>query len=386
MFFLVLTGLMTVLAVYIGVRLIRPLPLAAWIRWLLFLFVLLSVNKMAIFRFFVPGGFAPQLSWEVLLFSGWLHTSVVLTFLVCLLLDVLGIIFRRAAVRLFGPVLRACVIFGAGMLLSAYGLQQAAKVPDVVTLDVDIPGLPADLEGFRIAQLTDLHLGPLFDAAWARELVVRTNAAKPDMIVVVGDVVDGSPSQLAASVAELSQLHAPYGLWLAMGNHEYYSGLDQWLKEFSRLGLTSLLNRHAVISVGTSRLVVAGVADRVTLRSAVGGGMPGERTDLAAALRGAPERGPDTLRILLDHQPSGARDNAPHVDLQLSGHTHGGMLLPLQKIVAAFNNGYVSGRYDVDGMRLIVANGAGLWAGLALRIGVPSQILVLRLIGTPVTN
>jgi predicted MPP superfamily phosphohydrolase len=201
------------------------------------------------------------------------------------------------------------------------------------------------------------------------------NQADPDLVVFGGDIVDDSPGMLTAAMAPFRQLRAPHGAYVVMGNHEYYAGLEAWKRAFPALGLRLLLNQHAVIAVQQARIVLAGLADRVTLR-----GYPGEKPDLDKALAGAPEQDGNTVRIVLEHQPAGAAENAARgMDVQLSGHTHGGLVLFLQPLVARFNSGFVSGQYDVQGMRLIVSNGTGLWSGMPLRLGVPGQILILKL-------
>jgi predicted MPP superfamily phosphohydrolase len=175
----------------------------------------------------------------------------------------------------------------------------------------------------------------------------------------------------------LTRLRAAYGTYVIVGNHEYYAGLEAWLKAFPELGMRLLYNSHDRIRIGEADLVIAGLSDRVTLR----GYVRGEKPDIEKALRGAPPGGANAVRILLDHQPAGARGNAGHdLDIQLSGHTHGGLVIFMQKFVAMANGGFVSGLYDVDGMSLLVSNGTGLWGGMPLRLGVPGQIHILNMV------
>jgi len=159
------------------------------------------------------------------------------------------------------------------------------------------------------------------------------------------------------------------------GNHEYIFGYDGWMAHYEALGLRSLENRHIVLERGGGRLVIAGMTDRASRRR------PHPVRDLAAVLDGAPKGAPV---VLLDHQPSDARNAAAHgVALQLSGHTHGGLIIGIDRLAAPANAGFVSGRYDVDGMTLYVNNGTALWPGFALRLGRPSELtrITLRVAG-----
>jgi predicted MPP superfamily phosphohydrolase len=231
--------------------------------------------------------------------------------------------------------------------------------------------LPAAFEGYRLVQLSDLHISRLFPAAWTRALVAATNQLSVDLIVVTGDVIDGSVPMRTADVAPLRDLHARDGVFLIPGNHEYLSGYDAWIAHLAGLGMTVLANAHAVLARGADRLVLAGVTDP----SARGANLP--LPDLDAALAGGPAGVPI---ILLDHEPGRARAAAARgVALQLSGHTHGGMIVGLDRIVARANGGFVSGRYAVGGMTLYVNNGTGIWPGFAVRLGKASELTRITL-------
>ncbi|WP_060847765.1 metallophosphoesterase [Methylobacterium aquaticum] len=261
---------------------------------------------------------------------------------------------------------------GLAVLLAGIGVAQAARVPPVVEREVVIPGLPPAFEGYRLLQLTDLHLSRLFPASWARAVVARANAAGADAIVVTGDFIDGSVAMRRDDVAPLATLRAPDGVFGIPGNHEYFFDYPAWMAHLAGLGLRMLPNAHAVLARGEAALVLAGVTDA----SAPNAGQPGP--DLAAALKGAP---PGAPILLLDHQPRNARQAAARgVALQLSGHTHGGMIRGLDRLVARGNDGFVSGAYAVGGMTLFVGNGTGIWPGFALRLGRDSEMtrFVLR--------
>ena len=311
--------------------------------------------------------FAPEFPRPLVIMFNWAFGAILFLTLLQITLD-LGALL--VALVTWQPVhipagARATVGAIAGML-SAIGVANALRVPPVRDVTITIPGLPPAFDGYRLVQLTDMHISRLFPARWVQAVVNRTNAADADMIVVTGDFIDGSVAMRRADVTPLAQLHAPDGVLAIPGNHEYFFDYADWIHHLSELGFHMLLNRHAVITRDGAKLVIAGVTDR----SAPGHGQAGP--DLAAALAGRPAGAPV---VLLDHQPGDARAAAAQgVALQLSGHTHGGMIVGLDRLVARGNNGFVSGRYNIGGMTLYVSNGTGLWPGFALRLGRPSEI------------
>ena len=219
-----------------------------------------------------------------------------------------------------------------------------------------------------MAQLTDLHISRNFPAEWTRAVVDRTNALRPDIILLTGDLMDGSPALRCEDFAPMADLRAPLGVFACPGNHEYYSDLPAWRPVLRAHGITLLENEAAVLPVRGSHLTVAGVTDNAAGRF----GLPGP--DPHRALEGTPRP-----RILMAHKPELFHETAPEIDLQLSGHTHGGLALLLDQGVALFNGGFVRGWYARDDARLYVGPGSGLWGGFPLRLGVPSEILLLVL-------
>ena len=258
----------------------------------------------------------------------------------------------------------------AAMMAGALAVGQAVRVPPLKDVDVHIRNLPSRFDGYRLLQLTDLHASRLFPASWTRAVVARSMAAGVDLIVVTGDFIDGLVPARHDDVEPLRGLSAPDGVWAVTGNHEYIFGAEAWRARIAGLGIRILANEHAVLRRGDAKVVLAGVEDLSAPRGH-------RRHDLDAALAGAP---PDAPVLLLDHQPRAAREAAARgVALQLSGHTHGGMVLGLDRLVARGNGGDVSGAYDVDGMTLYVSNGTGLWPGFALRLGRPSELTRITL-------
>lgn len=316
--------------------------------------------------------FAPEFPRAVVLLFNWAFGAIALLAVLQIALDLgaLGTALLRRSVVTVPDGVRFGAAGLAG-LLAALGVANAVRVPPVRDVAVAIPGLPPAFEGYRLLQLTDLHLSRLFPAPWARAVVARANGAGADLIVVTGDFIDGSVAMRRDDVAPLADLRAPDGVFAIPGNHEYFFDYPAWMRHLAGLGLTMLPNAHTVLTRGEARLVLAGVTDASAPASAEAG------PDLAAALEGAPSGAPI---LLLDHQPRAAKRAAARgVALQLSGHTHGGMILGLDRLVARGNNGFVSGRYEVAGknlqrMTLYVGNGTGIWPGFALRLGRPSEM------------
>ncbi|NHN90249.1 metallophosphoesterase [Acetobacter conturbans] len=316
--------------------------------------------------------FAPEFPRPLIIVFNWAFGAILFLTVLQIGLDVGALAMALAAWRpVHMSALEREAVGGIAGVLAAIGVAGALRVPPVRDVTVTIHGLAPAFDGYRLLQLTDMHISRLFPARWAASVVVRANAAGADMIVVTGDFIDGSVDMRRADVAPLAQLRAPDGVLAIPGNHEYFFDYAEWMKQLAGLGLHMLLNSHAVITRGAAHLVIAGVTDR----SARGHGQAGP--DLDAALTGRP---PDARIVLLDHQPGDARAAAAlGVALQLSGHTHGGMIVGLDRLVARGNNGFVSGRYDVDSMTLYVSNGTGLWPGFALRLGRPSEITCFHL-------
>ena len=344
-----------------------PLPLPLWLKMPAAVLVVVAALYHYWSRLSSGSVFAPEFPRPLVILFNWAFGAILFLTLFQVVLD-----FGALAVALvtwqpvYIPVDARVAVGGIAGVLAAIGVANALRVPPVRDVTVTIPGLSPVFDGYRLVQLTDMHISRLFPARWAASVVERTNAADADMIVVTGDFIDGSVAMRRADVAPLAQLHAPDGVLAIPGNHEYFFDYDDWMRHLSELGFHMLLNRHAVITREGAKLVFAGVTDR----SAPGHGQVGP--DLAAALAGCPA---DAPVVLLDHQPGDARSASElGIALQLSGHTHGGMISGLDRLVARGNNGVVSGRYDLGGMTLYVSNGTGLWPGFALRLGRPSEI------------
>ena len=248
----------------------------------------------------------------------------------------------------------------------AYGVTQALGDPVVKRVQIPLAKLPRSTDGFRIALVSDIHLGPLNNIARTRRIVELIKAMDADLVAVVGDLVDGSVEQLDRAVQPLRDLRGRYGQFFVTGNHEYYSGYEGWVAEVASLGIRPLRNERTELPGG---LDLAGVND-------VTGASYHDAPDYAKALAG---RDPARPVVLLAHQPIQAHEAAAHgVDLQLSGHTHGGQMQPFGLVVRAAQQPILSGYGQVDGMPVYVTNGAGFW-GPPVRVGATPDVTLVEL-------
>jgi predicted MPP superfamily phosphohydrolase len=262
-------------------------------------------------------------------------------------------------------------IVGSASMITGAGTIGIHSAPEVVEVEVPIEDLHEDLDGFTIAQLTDIHIGPTIKGDYMRTLVDATNALGADMIAVTGDLVDGHVPDLREHVAPLADLEAPHGTYFVTGNHEYYWDGPAWVDEVRRLGVDALINEHRVIQRGRGTLTVAGVTDHRASRH-----VSTHRSDPEAALAGAPA---DSFKLLLAHQPRSiyAAQRAGF-DLQLSGHTHGGQYFPFSVLVY-LTQPYVAGLHLAANTWIYVSRGSAYW-GPPVRVGAPREITLLRLV------
>jgi len=371
--FHVITGL---IALYVIWRFVWQLNWPAPGKVLLSVLVVLAAEHHLITRNFFGTMASPEVPAAVLMALGWAFGALILLASFLFITDVAGLIVSLFS-RRRGRALLGCTRLRAGsaiaaLALSAVGVWQAVRVPEVKTIEVALPNLPRAYDGFRIVHLTDLHASRLLQGDWMQAVVARTNALKPDLTLITGDLVDGTPAARAADVQPLADLRAQYGVVAIPGNHEYYAEYLGWIEAFKKLGLRMLLNEHMTLERDGQPLVLAGITDSVAAR--VNQPLP----DIDAAMKGVP---PSSAVILLSHRPVGAvRHAQAGAGLQLSGHTHGGQILGPHFITQLANEGYVSGMYQVGNMQLYVSNGAGLWPGFPIRLGRPSEItqIVLR--------
>jgi hypothetical protein len=252
------------------------------------------------------------------------------------------------------------------------GLFNARRRAAVVDVEVRVANLPTELQGFSIAQISDVHVGQTIRHSYVNAIVTAVNSLEPDVIAITGDLVDGSVQQLAPHVAPLGALRARHGAYFVTGNHEYYSGAQAWVQELRRIGLTVLMNEHVILQHEGASLVLAGVTDYSAHHF-----NRAERSDPEAALRGAPADA--GARILLAHQPRSAMAAAAAgYDLQISGHTHGGQFWPWNLFVR-FQQPFTAGLARQEKMWVYTSRGTGYW-GPPKRLGAPSEITRIRLV------
>ncbi|MEU0743669.1 metallophosphoesterase [Streptomyces sp. NPDC006134] len=245
-----------------------------------------------------------------------------------------------------------------------HGTYGVLRGPRVKRVTVPLAKLPRAAHGFRIAVVSDIHLGPVLGRGFAQKVVDTVNSTQADLIAVVGDLVDGSVKDLGPAAAPLARLSARHGAYFVTGNHEYFSGAGQWVEEVRRLGLRPLENARTELP----HFDLAGVND-------VAGEEEGQGPDYVRALG---DRDRSRACVLLAHQPVQIHEAVEHgVDLQLSGHTHGGQLWP-GNLIAGAANPTLAGLERYGDTQLYVSRGAGAW-GPPTRVGAPSDITVIEL-------
>jgi uncharacterized protein len=302
---------------------------------------------------------------------------------------ILGVIWVLFVWALFGNVLRLALLAGGvadpvrsrvvaaaivvvSLPLLVWGYAEAMRVPRVKRVDVRMPRLGAGLDGVQVVLLTDTHYGPIDRARWSAGVVAAVNELDPDIVCHTGDIADGTVSRRRAQAAPLGTVRARLARTYVTGNHEYFGEADGWLDHMRQLGWEPLHNRHVVVERDGSRLVIAGVDDATAAAS----GRPGHQADHATALTGAD---PDLPVLLLAHQPKQIGAAVAHgVDLQISGHTHGGQIWPFHLLVR-LDQPVVRGltRHG-ERTQLYTSRGTGFW-GPPLRVFAPSEITVLTL-------
>jgi hypothetical protein len=291
----------------------------------------------------------------------------------------LGVVWVLFAWSVLGLVARlaqapsrvvAVVVLAVAVVLVAWGVREAMRVPRVRRTEVTLPRLGAGLDGTTVVVLADTHYGPINRTRWSQRTAAAVNALSPDIVCHAGDIADGTVAQRLSQAAPLGTITARYALGYVTGNHEYMGQAQGWLDHMASLGWEALHNRHVVIENDGARLVLAGIDD-ATARSS---GLEGHGAQLEAALAGAPA---DAPVLLVAHQPRQVAQTAGHVDLQVSGHTHGGQIWPFHYLVRV-DQPSVHGLSQHGTTQLYTSRGAGFW-GPPLRVFAPSEITLLTL-------
>ena len=271
-------------------------------------------------------------------------------------------ILRRRTVQI-----GTAVVVVASVATVGYGVVEAAR-PQVTHTEVAVPDLPEQFDGIRVALISDLHVGPARGRGLVQQVVDDVNAQEPDLVLIAGDLTDGTVAQVGDDLAPLAELSAPLGVFGVSGNHEFYfDDGGAWLDEWERLGISTLRNERTEITVDGATIDLAGVHDETAPA-------PYE-PDLEAALAG---RDQDRFVLLLAHEPLQAPEASDAgVELQFSGHTHGGQMWPIMYLVP-LQQPTVQGLDQVGDTTIFTTRGAGAW-GPPVRVGAPPEISMLTL-------
>jgi len=387
-FFLIFSSFLAIVYFYTGLRLIPSLfkgkkALFAWI-------ILLAFWAGLILHIYLLVSFIlPDLS-KILAWIGYSGLGL-MSYLFCLTID-RDLIFIPWAViettkRFFSskdepPLIsskRRQFLYTAssygivmlGLPLTGIGAYFALQKPRVVHIDISLKPDMKGLKGLTLVQFSDLHIGPTIGYTYVKQVCDIIQDLEADIITFTGDLVDGTPENLAKDIAPLKDLTAPLGKYFVTGNHEYYSGVNRWIEQARLLGYDPLLNEHRVIEYNAGRLTLAGVND---IRA--GSFSTAHRSRPKKALRGAPK---DSYKLLLAHQPTSVYEAANlGVDLQLSGHTHGGQYYPIEYAVQMLHP-FVKGMYQHKNTQIYVNQGTGYW-GPPLRLGTFPEITLFTFI------
>jgi predicted MPP superfamily phosphohydrolase len=355
------------LHVYIGVRLLSPFDVGVQVLGAAVLavcFLLLPTS------WWIREGRTP---WAVLvpwIATGFFSSLLVLTVARDMSVAILAFAASAEAVDAWVRI-SALGVMALTPLITLIGFFMARRVAPVVNVDIPVTGLPAALEGFTIAQISDIHVGPTIKRNFVEAIVDRVNRLDADMVAITGDIVDGSVKDLAHHTEPLGRLESRHGTYVVTGNHEYYSGAHAWIRELRRLGAHVLMNEHVVLNHDGANITVAGVTDYSAQHFDAS-----HKSDPQGAAAGMPA---DTPSVLLAHQPRSAPSaERAGYDLQLSGHTHGGQFWPWNLLVR-LQQPFTGGLNKIGRMWVYINRGTGYW-GPPMRFGIPSEITRIRLV------
>lgn len=376
-----------VMAVWVLWRFVHPIDVPRRVRAALAALVVVAASFSLFTTLFMGGLVSPE-GPRWLLIAGNAGEAALL-FLCALTLArealiLISVLAGRSGERMHYAVQkdrRAAIAMGlASAGLAATGVAGGVKVPEVRRHTAEIEGLPPELEGFEFVQLSDTHASALLTEPWTEALVERINALNPKLVLITGDFVDGTVERRERDVAPFAKLRAELGVWGCEGNHEHYGDYEGWVRRIESLGIRLLRNEHVVLETTgaggrPARICLAGVRDPMAAR------FGREGPDARRAFEGAPPES-QAPRILLAHQPKFLKRYVREASfsLQLSGHTHGGQLLGLDRAVGIMNGGFVRGFYRREGTLLYVHPGSGVWNGFPVRLGAPSEIALIRLV------
>ena len=360
MFFVLSFLIMGLIYGYVEWRFVSLLEWSLWIRVVISLLLVPAVFNLWVVLFF--GDVLPQ--WIIKFISG-LQVFLIFLFTATFLIDL-----SRFIVPVAPWFLKVvfCVLMGA----SVFAVLSAQLPPRVKKVEIQSSLFQSETP-LKIAQLSDLHIGQGFGEKWLETVIEKTNALNPDLILITGDLVDKSPEELGSVMQKLKLLKASLGVYIVFGNHEAYHQSDKWRLFFKNNELQVLNNEHKVIDFMDQKIILGGID--------FGARYTDDKAEklLEKTFSSAPD---DGIRLLMAHHPHVFSKAAEkNVVLQLSGHTHGGMVFPVDLLVKLSNKGFLRGIYKKGNSRLYVSNGTGLWGGFPARFISFNEITLILLKG-----
>lgn len=361
--------------------LIMPLRLSWRSKAILTVVTIVGMSRNYIYLVVGGNSFDPNIPYNLYFVLDLTRATLITLALLVLARQILNLIAKLVKRQAKAFVIPAFSLFHAQLMLliafaiACYGTSCAYSKPRINHYQVTLERLDPRLDGMRVIMISDFHISALSDPSYVADIVNKINGLNPDLILLPGDLIDGQVNKRDALTKLLFELKAKFGVYLTTGNHEYYSGYQQWHEYFVKGGLISLDNRVIALKDDKNKtlLTLGGLTDpKAALYNLP---MPDVQGVVAALDDSAPT-------IILSHRPAYAVDLAhsgKKVDLVLSGHTHGGLIVGFNQLVSKLNNGFLSGHYRIKNTDLIVSNGLAVWSGYPMRIGVPNEFIVMTL-------
>lgn len=385
---------MFALAIYMSISLIFSLNLPNLVKYTLSAFLVLFSQSMIFTRSLVISHY--KIPIPILYFLGAITCFFALLMVATLARDAIALLLLLFQNEM--PILKNLLSFltaphtnmfimGSMLIIAPLGMCKTLYSVRVHNVKTPIKNLPKPFYDMRIAHLSDLHIGSIFGKKWLKQIVDKTNKANADIVLITGDLVDGTPEFLFDTMSVLKELNAPLGVHIVSGNHEYYSGFEAWKQIWESWGFSVLVNEHKELRYKDIPFTLAGLPDKtVTQYNST------QKPDMEQALTGTHKenlkqahmetfkQAKSEFTILMSHPPINAKQHAKlGVNLQLSGHTHAGQCFFIFPLTTWRNQGFRSGIYTIDAMTLHVSPGTGLWGYAPLRIGTQSEISILEL-------
>jgi uncharacterized protein len=353
-----------------------------WVRRLMAALLAVMFLSVPILRFAFKGEMPPPTASAIVL-TGW--GFFIYTLLALMFVEAAKWIDRRrkksvvppaAPVsperRIFLSRVAATGALAVGGSVGTFGAWRAFSPPSITEMPIKLPGLPKALDGFTIVQLSDIHVGAIIQERFLDQLVFAANSAKPDLLAITGDLVDGSPDAIGRYVARLRNLKSRFGTYFVSGNHDYYAGWEEWSRELEGIDFEVLRNRTVSIGDPGASFDLVGVDDWGSRWSPNG-------YDLEAAVKG---RDPERASVLMAHQPSGIELAASKkIGLQLSGHTHGGQMFPGNLVGDVIWGTRNAGLSVYEGTHVYTSRGCG-FVGPPMRVGAPPEVVKIILLAS----